>query len=118
VKLHYRAQQRDDSPLWRYCREMSIPETLQNKMDLFQSQGRLLSEEYELFAQGSWFQVMTGQGLRPRGYNAIVDVINAGDISQFIEGIRGAVKNCLDVMPTHEEFIAKNCKAPPIGAVR
>ena len=111
VTLHYHAQQRDDSPLWRYCREMSIPESLKHKMALFQTQGRLLGEEYELFAQGSWFQVMHGQGLRPRGYNAIVDVIAPEDISEFIEGIRRAVKNCLDYMPTHEEFIAKNCKA-------
>ena len=115
VTLHYHAQQRDDSPLWRYCREMGIPETLQRKMDLFQSQGRLLTEEYELFAQGSWFQVMQGQGLRPRGYNAIVDVIAEGDVSQFIEGIRRAVKNCVEFMPTHEAFIAKNCKAAPSG---
>jgi len=111
VTLHYHAQRRDDAPLWRYCREMDIPESLQHKMELFQAQGRLLGEEYELFAQGSWFQVMDGQGLRPRGYNAIVDVIAPGDISEFIEGIRRAVKNCLDFMPTHEEFIAKNCKA-------
>jgi tryptophan halogenase len=111
VTLHYHAQRRDDAPLWRYCREMDIPESLKHKMELFQAQGRLLGEEYELFAQGSWFQVMDGQGLRPRGYNAIVDVIAPDDISEFIEGIRRAVKNCLDFMPTHEEFIAKNCKA-------
>ena len=59
---------------------------------------------------------MHGQGLRPRGYNAIVDVIAADDISDFIEGIRRAVKNCIDIMPTHEEFIAKNCKAAAPGS--
>ena len=31
---------------------------------------------------------MFGQGLRPRGYNAIVEVIESDDISEFIEGIR------------------------------
>ena len=39
VTLHYHAQQRDDAPLWRYCREMSIPESLKHKMALFQTQG-------------------------------------------------------------------------------
>ncbi len=112
VTLHYHAQQRDDSPLWRHCREMAIPESLQRKMTLFQTQGRLHSEEYELFAQGSWFQVMQGQGLRPRGYNAIVDVVAPEHIAEFIEGIRVAVKNCLAVMPTHEDFIARHCRAP------
>ena len=111
VTLHYHATRRDDAPLWRYCREMIIPDSLRSKMELFQSQGRLLGEEYELFAQGSWFQVMDGQGLRPRGYNAIVDVMAPNDISEFIEGIRRAVKHCVDAMPTHEAFIARYCKA-------
>ena len=37
VMLHYHATKRDDSPLWKYCREMSIPDSLRHKMELFQS---------------------------------------------------------------------------------
>ena len=115
IVLHYHANRRDDSPLWVYCREMSIPESLQRKMDLFRSQGRLFSEADELFAQGSWIQVMQGQGLRPRGYNPIVDVVEADDISVFIEGIRQAIQKCVELMPTHERFIEANCRAPLIS---
>lgn len=111
IVLHYHANRRDDSPLWKHCRKMTIPETLQRKMDLFQSQGRLYSEPDELFAQGSWFQVMQGQGLRARGYNPIVDVLDVDDVSKFIEGVRHAIGQCIEIMPTHEEFIEKNCKA-------
>ena len=103
---------RDDSPLWNYCRSMPIPESLQHKMDLFQSQGRLFSEADELFAQGSWIQVMQGQGLRQRGYNPIVDVVDADDIGSFIDGIRDAIQQCVAMMPTHEAFIETNCRAP------
>ncbi len=113
VMLHYRATEREDTPLWRYCRSMELPETLRAKMELFQSQGRLYSEADELFAQGSWWQVMIGQGLRPRGYNPIVDVVGTDDISTFIEGIRKAVKSSVELMPTHEEFIRRNCQAAP-----
>ena len=114
IVLHYHATQRDDSPLWNYCRTMSIPQSLQHKMDLFQSQGRLFSEADELFAQGSWIQVMQGQGLRPRGYNPIVDVVDADDISVFIDGIRHAIQKCVELMPTHEKFIQMNCLAAPV----
>ena len=112
IILHYHATRRDDSPLWNYCRSMPIPESLQHKMDLFQSQGRLFSEADELFAQGSWIQVMQGQGLRQRGYNPIVDVVDADDISSFIDGIRDAIQQCVAMMPTHEAFIETNCRAP------
>ena len=56
---------------------------------------------------------MHGQGLRPRGYNSIVDVVDMKDVSTFIEGMRSAIGNCINVMPTHDEFLDKNCKAPP-----
>jgi len=111
IVLHYHATRRDDSPLWNHCRTMSVPETLQRKMQLFQTHGRLFAEADELFAQGSWFQVMQGQGLRPGSYNPIVDVLDVEDVSSFIEGVRQAIQKCIDVMPTHEAFIEKNCKA-------
>jgi tryptophan 7-halogenase len=83
-------------------------------MDLFQSQGLLLTEEYELFTQGCGFQVMQEQRPRPDGYNAIADIIAPDDISQFIESIRVAVRNCIDAMPTHEDFVAWNRRAAPM----
>ena len=113
IILHYHATQRNDSPFWNYTRTMSIPETLRHKMELFQSQGRLLDDAEGLFAQGSWFQVMHGQGLRPRGYNSIVDVVDIKDVSTFIESMRRAIGNCVEAMPTHDEFLEKNCKAAP-----
>src|SRR3954452_832076 len=40
--LHYHATERSDSPFWDYVRTMSVPETLQEKIDLFRRRGRLV----------------------------------------------------------------------------
>jgi tryptophan halogenase len=112
IVLHYHATQRRDSPLWQYCASMPIPPTLRAKMDLFRSHGRLFSEPNELFAQGSWFQVMHGQGLAPRSHHPIVDVIEMDDLQAYFEKVRTAVRQCVDYMPSHEEFLRQNCKSP------
>jgi tryptophan halogenase len=118
IVLHYHATRRDDSPLWNYCRAMEIPQTLRQKMELFQEKGRLLSETYELFAQGSWFQVMYGQGLRPEAYNPLVDVLPVDEIAKYFEQIRAVIGKCVEAMPTHEQFIAQNCPAQAVPAAR
>ncbi|MFP5392596.1 MAG: tryptophan halogenase family protein, partial [Gammaproteobacteria bacterium] len=109
--LHYKLNARADSEFWRYCREMAIPETLQRKMDLYRSHGRILRENDELFAETSWLQVMHGQGLTPRGYNPLVDQQSEEAITDFVAQVRALIRSAAEAMPTHEQFIAARCKA-------
>jgi tryptophan halogenase len=111
IVLHYKATQRDDSSFWNHCCNMEIPATLQHKINLFSSNGRVYREGAELFGEVSWVQVMHGQGIRPRGYNPLVDLRPKEEIRQFLGNIEAVIKKCVDVMPTHEEYIAKHCAA-------
>ncbi len=61
IILHYKLTQRDDSPLWRACAAMDIPETLQRRMEHFRRYGRLLARELDLFGAPSWLAVHIGQ---------------------------------------------------------
>lgn len=112
VVLHYKATQRNDSAFWNHCRNMDIPQTLQDKMDLYSSNGRVFREGAELFAELSWVQVMNGQGIRPEGYHPLVDLRSEEEIRTFLGDIETVIKKCVDVMPTHEEYIAAHCAAP------
>ncbi len=47
--LHYSMTERDDSEIWRYCRNVDKPDSLEEKIELFRSHGRLLREDFELF---------------------------------------------------------------------
>jgi tryptophan halogenase len=113
IILHYHATKRDDTPFWNYCRTMPIPESLQRRSALFQSQGRVICEAGDLFVEGGWIQVMYGQGLRPKGYQPILDVLELKDLAPYMEGLRKTINACVASMPTHDEFIARNCKAMP-----
>ena len=86
-----------------------MPESLQRRIELFRSNGRVFREGNELFAEPSWLQVMHGQRIHPRCYHALVDVYPEARIDAYLEGIRRVVGNCVDAMPTHDAFIAKYC---------
>ncbi|MDQ3205522.1 MAG: tryptophan 7-halogenase [Pseudomonadota bacterium] len=113
--LHYHATRRDDTPFWNYVRTMDVPESLQRRMALFASNGRVFRDANEMFAEPSWVQVMHGQGIHPRGYHALVDVHDELKIAQHLEGVRGVIANCVRAMPTHDAFIQRHCAIP--GAV-
>jgi tryptophan halogenase len=111
IILHYKASERTDSPFWLYCRDMEVPATLKAKMDLFQSRGRIVRENNELFSEVGWLQVMHGQGLRPQSYNPLVDLMGEQEILNYLGEIEDVIQKCADYMPTHVDFIKANCAA-------
>jgi tryptophan halogenase len=112
IVLHYHATKRNDTPFWDYCRNMPIPESLQRKIDLFRANGRIYRDNGELFGEVSWFQVMFGQHIRPERYHALVDAKSEELVMRMLDDVRNVMNRVVDRMPTHEEFIAKHCKAP------
>ena len=111
IVLHYHATRRDDTEFWNYTRNMPIPDYLADKMALFESHGRIFRENDELFNDTSWFSVMIGQGLRPRDYDPVADVLSAEQTAERMTNIRNTVANSAGYIPSHEEFIAQNCDA-------
>ncbi|MES2016241.1 MAG: tryptophan halogenase family protein [Pseudomonadota bacterium] len=109
--LHYKASERDDSEFWRYCRDMPIPDSLRQKMDLFESNGRVFREGAEMFSEISWFEVMYGQGIRPRSYHPLVDALSEEKISEFLANVSNTTRRCVEAMPSHADFIKNTCPA-------
>jgi len=107
--LHYNATERTDSPFWNQCRTMSIPESLQRRIALFRSNGRIFRDGNEMFAEMSWMQVMHGQRIVPQSYHALVDVYSEDKIAHYLDSVRGVIGKCVEAMPTHEAFIARHC---------
>ena len=111
IILHYKATERTDTPFWRYCKDMEIPPSLQMRMDLFRSHGRLYREGNELFTKLSWLQVMHGQRLRPASYHPLTELRSEAEIKEYLEEVSGVIQACVEVMPTHAKFIADHCAA-------
>mgnify|MGYP006269028479 CR=1 FL=1 len=111
IILHYKATARDDTPFWDYCRNMDVPDTLQHKIDLWMANGRIFREDEELFAEESWIQVFIGQGMIPHSYDPQVDLKSETQLVQYLSNIAAVIGKCVQVMPTHAEYVAKTCPA-------
>jgi tryptophan halogenase len=109
--LHYTHTERPGA-FWEHCRNIPLTDSLQEKIDLFKSHGRILREDTELFPAQSWLYVMIGQAIRPRGYEPTVDTIDDAAIEANLNDIRAVVKKCVEAMPSHQDFITQNCAAP------
>lgn len=116
IILHYKATERTDTPFWNHCRQMEVPASLQQRMDLFRSRGRVFREGNELFTKVSWLQVMHGQRIRPQAYHPLTDLLDEDEIQRYLEEVAGVIDACVDVMPKHAQFIAENCAAVPRAA--
>ena len=90
---------------------MDVPATLQRKIDLFRANGRIFREDEELFSEESWIQVFLGQGIIPQSYDPLADIQSDVQVTQFLGNIESVIAKCVDVMPTHEAFVAKFCPA-------
>ncbi len=112
IILHYHVTERTDSPFWRQCRMMEIPDSLRHRIELFRQGGRVFKTSEELFGETSWLQVMLGQGLVPEQHHPAVNSMGNEELRDFLEGIRDEVGNAVDRLPDHQRFIDDYCKAP------
>ena len=112
IVLHYHATERNDSPLWNYCRTMSVPPKLEDTIKLFRDSGRFFRDAEELFALTSWVQVMLGQRIMPRTYHPVVDQLPEAQLAELMGAAEKVITACVEAMPMHEAFIARHCTAP------
>ncbi len=83
IVLHYHVTRRQDTPFWRSCRAMEIPDTLRHRIELFRETGRVFRVPNELFAENSWIQVMLGQGIEPQQHHPVADLMGDEELSRL-----------------------------------
>ncbi|GAB4520924.1 MAG: tryptophan 7-halogenase [Amphiplicatus sp.] len=116
IILHYKATERDDSPLWRYCRNMPIPDSLAEKLELFRRYGKLKQLEGDFFQDASWLAVMLGQFVTPERNDPIADLHETGSLAKTLEKMRAIIARTAQDMPAHAAFIERNGATAATGA--
>jgi len=107
--LHYHVTERRDSPFWRHCASMPIPDSLTQKIELFRETGRVFRRNEELFAENSWVQVMMGQGIMPQSYHPIAGKLTEDELNRLLMGLRESVSRTAASLPEHAAYVAQAC---------
>ncbi|WP_404340307.1 tryptophan halogenase family protein [Pseudoalteromonas mariniglutinosa] len=107
IILHYKLTTRSDSPFWRQCQQMSIPDTLKRKINLFKQTGKLIREDDELFAEVAWQQVMIGQGLMPDDHHPLANALTEQQLRELFSNLKTVINNCVEQLPSHSDFLQR-----------
>ena len=107
--LHYKATDRRDSAFWRQCAAMPIPDSLEQKIELFRATGRVFRRNEELFAENSWVQVMMGQGIMPRSWHPIAAKLTDEELARLLATLRDQVTRTVATLPPHADYVARYC---------
>ncbi len=102
--LHYHANQRDE-PMWRYCREMPVPDILAEKIELFRHRGAVPRYAEGLFTPPSWISVLYGQGLEPTSVHPLAAALPDVELAKRLTAMRGEIAGAVDAMPRHDQFV-------------
>ena len=111
IIAHFKVTEREDTEFWRYCKHMSIPDTLAEKLELFRMRGEVRPRWADIFSEVSWFAILYGQGIIPEGHHPLADAMSEDDLQLTMSRIRGVIRQRADALPQHGEFIRSCCAA-------
>jgi tryptophan halogenase len=115
--LHYYANTRTDAALWEYTRNMTVPDSLKDKIEQSRLRGRVPNYKDGLFSPPSWVAVLNGQDITAHGYDRMADNMDDATLVEKLETMRGRIQASVDAMPDHADFVGDYCFVPPSKAM-
>jgi tryptophan 7-halogenase len=112
VCMHYHYNTRDDAPFWKECREMQVPDSLRQRVELFREGGHIYMRDGELFTVDSWISVMLGQDIEPKTWHRGAS-LDDRQLKAYMTQYRAKVAEVVNALPLHADFVKQYCPASP-----
>lgn len=107
IILHYHANARGDSPFWQTMRDLDVPERLARKIALFRANGTLVQDQYDIFMEPSWVQVLMGQGVLPEDHHPLAAASSEAELRQQLAQLAEIKARPLSQLPGHDAYLAQ-----------
>jgi tryptophan halogenase len=107
IIAHYKVTRRSSDPFWDHVREMEVPDSLKERLELFGSSARFFKQgAQELFAEESWVQVLIGQG-HPMRPDPVTRFVSDDDLAGFLRDLEEVIEDVSRILPDHREFLRR-----------
>jgi tryptophan halogenase len=107
IVLHYSANGRDHGALWRYCREMPLPETLARKLALYRARGLIQQFDSESFFDPSWLCMYGNLGIEAQSWDPLCDLLPLEELAEVSRRVRGDIARVASGAMPHREFLVR-----------
>jgi tryptophan halogenase len=84
---------------------MDVPESLINKIQLFNKTGKVFCNPDDLFTEIAWQQVMIGQGIVPKDHHPLVDTLTTEQVNDLMNNLTTLINRTVEKLPRHDEFL-------------
>jgi tryptophan halogenase len=115
IVLHYRLNERGED-FWRDFREIALPDSLAQRIALFQDAAHAFQDAHDLFRIDSWVQVMLGQRLMPRSHHPTAQLMPEAQLRDALGNLRTNIGRAAMAMPTHEAWLRGYAASGDLGS--
>jgi len=109
IVLHYSANGRQSAAgkedLWRYCREMTLPETLVRKIALYKTRGLLQQFSSESFFEPSWLCMYGNLGIDAASWDPLTNLLPLPELVDVTRRVREDIARIARGALPHREFL-------------
>jgi tryptophan halogenase len=105
IILHYAANGRAHGDLWRYCREMTLPDSLAHKIALYRARGLLVQYQSESFFDPSWACMYANLGIEARSWDPLTELLDLGELRDLTRRMRPDIAALAREGSPHREFL-------------
>ena len=103
--LHYVATDRNDSEMWRHFQALTLPDSLQEKIDGWRHRGLVPDYEHSVFLPPSWIAVFAGQNILPQSNHPAANRFTTAELNDNIHSLRSTIREAVEAAPIHMNYL-------------
>ncbi|HET9225547.1 MAG TPA: tryptophan halogenase family protein [Thermoanaerobaculia bacterium] len=108
LTLHYAASDRDDTPYWRWVRNLQLPESLRERMELWKRRlpnAKNVNPSYHGFESYSYSVMLLGLGHQPDNHHPALDHLDERAALATFRSIREKSERLVATLPSQYEYL-------------